>query len=79
LIDWCAGLPDGIFSNQNYKFGKILEGLRTINVGIFCARMEYIMSNWYISWSFGNFMLIWYAFQRFGILCQKWGAAVAQW
>jgi hypothetical protein len=40
-------------------------------VGIFCAHMECIMSIWYISWSFGNFMVIWYAFQRFGKLCQE--------
>jgi hypothetical protein len=30
-----AGLPDGLFSNQTPKFGKILEGLEMENVGIF--------------------------------------------
>jgi hypothetical protein len=29
------GLPDGILSKQKSKFGKILEGLRIENVGIF--------------------------------------------
>jgi hypothetical protein len=28
-------LPDGIFSNQKSKFGKILEGLETEDFGIF--------------------------------------------
>jgi hypothetical protein len=32
-----AVLPDGIFSNQKTKFGKILEGLATEDVGIFSA------------------------------------------
>jgi hypothetical protein len=30
-----AGLPDGFFSNQKSKFGKIWEGLRRENVDIF--------------------------------------------
>jgi hypothetical protein len=29
------GLPDGLFSNQKCKFGKILEGLAMEDVGIF--------------------------------------------
>jgi hypothetical protein len=29
------GLPDGLFSNQKSKFGKILEGLAMEEVGIF--------------------------------------------
>jgi hypothetical protein len=41
------------------------------NVVIFCAHMEYIISIWYIPWSFGSFIVIWYAFQHFGILCQE--------
>jgi hypothetical protein len=41
------------------------------NVGIFCFHMEYNMPILYISWSFDNFMVIWYAFKRFGILCQE--------
>jgi hypothetical protein len=30
-----AGLPDGLFSNQNSKFGEFLEGLSMEDVGIF--------------------------------------------
>jgi hypothetical protein len=30
-----SGLPDGFFSNQKSKLGKILEGLRWENVEIF--------------------------------------------
>jgi hypothetical protein len=33
-INWRSGLPDGFFSNQKYKFGQILEGLRWENVDI---------------------------------------------
>jgi hypothetical protein len=33
--DWCQpGLPDGIFSDQKYNFGYILEGLGKENIGI---------------------------------------------
>jgi hypothetical protein len=30
-----AGVPDGLFSNQKYQFGSILEGLAMENLGIF--------------------------------------------
>jgi hypothetical protein len=36
-ISYPAGLPDGFFSNQKYKFGQILEGLRWENVDTFKA------------------------------------------
>jgi hypothetical protein len=35
------GLPDGIFSDKKSQFGKILEGLRMENVGIFYGHLEY--------------------------------------
>jgi hypothetical protein len=35
LVHSGAGFPDGIFSNQNSKFGKILESHRMENVCIF--------------------------------------------
>jgi hypothetical protein len=66
-----AGLPDGIFLNQNPNLGKFLEGLRMKNVAVFYAHMEYIKSIWDILWSFGNFVVIWYAFQCNGLLCQE--------
>jgi hypothetical protein len=33
-----AGLPDGIFSNQKFEFGKILEGLEVEHVCLFEGR-----------------------------------------
>jgi hypothetical protein len=41
------------------------------NVGTFYANSENIMAIWYIIWSFGNFVEIFYIFHRFGILCQE--------
>jgi hypothetical protein len=35
-------LPDGIFSNQKFRFGYILEGLGMENVGIFYNHVEYL-------------------------------------
>jgi hypothetical protein len=35
-----TGLPDGLFSNQKYQFGYILEGLRMENAGIFYGHLE---------------------------------------
>jgi hypothetical protein len=43
-----AGLPDGIFSNQKYQFGKM--GLEMENVGITCGNLVII---WYIFTRFG--------------------------
>jgi hypothetical protein len=48
------------------------------DVGIFCIHLVHFMTIWYISWSFGNVVVIWYIFHRFGILCQeKYGNPVA--
>jgi hypothetical protein len=41
------------------------------NVGIFYAKLKYVMAICYIFWSFGNFVVIWYIFTRFGTLCQE--------
>jgi hypothetical protein len=38
-----AGLPDGLFSNQKYQFGSILEGLKMENGYIFNGHLEYFM------------------------------------
>jgi hypothetical protein len=40
------GLPDGLFSNQKYQFGSILEGLRLENVDIFYGHSEYFTDIW---------------------------------
>jgi hypothetical protein len=39
-------LPDGLFSNQKFKFGLILEGLRWENVDIFYGDLEYSTDIW---------------------------------
>jgi hypothetical protein len=46
-------LPDGLFSNQESRFGSILEGLEMENVGIFYDRLEYFTAIWYNLWPFG--------------------------
>jgi uncharacterized membrane protein (DUF106 family) len=56
-------LPDGLFTNQKYKFGTILVGLRleTVDIhilwpfGIFYEHLGYFMTFWYILCSFGAF------------------------
>jgi hypothetical protein len=51
-----AGLPDGMFSNQNSQFGKILEGLAMEDVSIFCGHSVYLT-------------VILYIFRPFTIVC----------
>jgi hypothetical protein len=68
------GLPDGIFSNQNTKFGYILECLAMKDAGKFYGHLEYLTVIWYILWQFGisygnlvYLMAIWYILWSFGI------------
>jgi hypothetical protein len=42
-----------------------------VNVVIFYGQLEYITAIWYILLSFGNLVIIWYIFHRFGVLCQE--------
>jgi hypothetical protein len=75
-------VANGIFSNQNSRFGKILEGLATEDVGIFYGHLVYfvvIVVIWNILWSFGVFCghlvyfgAIWYILWLFGIFFQLW-------
>jgi hypothetical protein len=37
------------------------------NVAIFHGHLEYLKALWYILWPFGNVVVIWYIFPRFGI------------
>jgi hypothetical protein len=41
------------------------------NAGIFRRHLEYFTAIWYILCPFGNVVVIWYMFPRFGILCQE--------
>jgi hypothetical protein len=43
---FAPGLPDGFFSNQKYKFGQILEGLRWGNVDILLGHLKYYTDIW---------------------------------
>jgi hypothetical protein len=38
-----AGLPDGTFSDQKSKFGKILAGLAMGDVGLFYGHLVYFV------------------------------------
>jgi hypothetical protein len=38
------------------------------NVGMFYGYSEFSKAIWYISWPFGNLVVVWYIFPRFGIL-----------
>jgi hypothetical protein len=40
------------------------------NVATFYAHLEYTTAIWYILWPFGNLVVIWFIFPRFGILYQ---------
>jgi hypothetical protein len=41
------------------------------NAGIVYGHLEYLAVIWHILWSFGNVVVIWYIFPRFGILCRE--------
>jgi hypothetical protein len=41
------------------------------NVGIFKVNLQYFMAIWYILWPFGNLVVIWDIFTRFGNFCQE--------
>jgi hypothetical protein len=56
-------LPDGIFSNQKYQFGKILDG-RVMTDGAFLAILSILQSNGKL---YSHLLVIWY-FSRFGML-----------
>jgi hypothetical protein len=54
VVGGCAVLPDGIFSNQKFQFGKILERLAMEDVD-FCGHFVSFKAKWFILWSFGKF------------------------
>jgi hypothetical protein len=41
------------------------------NAGIFYGHLEYFTAIWHILWPFGNVVVIWYIFPRFGIVRQE--------
>jgi hypothetical protein len=58
MLGSCTWLPDGLISNQEPKFGEILEGLAMEEIGIhilvalglFYGLLLYVMDLWYSSW-----------------------------
>jgi hypothetical protein len=59
------------FQTKYSQYGYILEDLGMENVVIYSGRLAYFTTNGYILWAFGNFVVIWYFFRRFGILYQE--------
>jgi hypothetical protein len=41
------------------------------NAGMFNGHLEYFTVIWYTLWPFGNVVIIWYIFPRFGTLSQE--------
>jgi hypothetical protein len=41
------------------------------NAGICYGHLEYFTVSWHILWPFGNIVVIWYIFPRFGILSKE--------
>jgi hypothetical protein len=50
-----AGLPDGLFSNQKFLFGKIWGGLAIENLGMRYDHLVYFTAMGNILWPFGLF------------------------
>jgi hypothetical protein len=63
-----AGLPDGLFSYQKFRFGFVLEGLGPENVGIFYGHLDWLTAVLLISWAFGIVSGRLVIFFRFGML-----------
>jgi hypothetical protein len=55
------------FQTKNPNLDKILQGLRMGNAGLFHGHIEYFAVICYILWPFGNVVVNWYIFLRFGI------------
>jgi hypothetical protein len=76
-----AGLPDSIFSNQKYQFGKILECLAMKEAGKFYDRLVTLTAICYILWPLGIFcgysgifLQFWYVVPR--KIWQPWSVVV---
>jgi hypothetical protein len=60
------------FQTKKPNLGNFWRVLGRIeNADIFNAHLEYVMAIWYIVWSFGNSVVIYYNFLSFGILCHE--------
>jgi hypothetical protein len=52
------------FQTKNPYLGKVWRTLEW-------KTLVYFMVIWYILWPYGNVVVIWYIFPRFGKLCQE--------
>jgi hypothetical protein len=65
-----AGLPDGLFSNQNPNLSKFWKAFNwkmfniSLSFKIFSGDLGYFMTIWYILYSFGTFFRFWYHVPR---------------
>jgi hypothetical protein len=66
-----TGLPDGLFSNQNYQFGKNFQGLRLENVDILYGHFEYCRTFGIFYDHLAHCVFIWYIFSGFGVMHQE--------
>jgi hypothetical protein len=66
-----AGLPDGFFQTKNPNLGKFLRPSNKKTVIYFMAIWNISQIFWIFYDHLVHFVLIWYIFSGFGILCQK--------
>jgi hypothetical protein len=60
------------FQTKNPNLDKLWRALHRMEIaGIFYGHLVYFTVFWYILWQFGNALVIWEIFPRFGILCQE--------
>jgi hypothetical protein len=59
----------GLFLDQKSRLGSSLEGLAMEDVGIFLGHLVYFTALWFLL--YGHFVVIWYVFTRFGMLCKE--------
>jgi hypothetical protein len=81
-----AGLPDGIFSDQKFQFGKILVCPEMEDGGLFYRPLVYFTALWSILRPFGilcgnliYFVVIWYIFPILVCCTKKNLAALIVW
>jgi hypothetical protein len=48
-----------------------MDGLEIKKFGKYSGNLDYITAIWYILWSLGNLVAVWYLFPRFGKLCRE--------
>jgi hypothetical protein len=66
-----AGLPDGLFSNQKYQFGQILECLRFEDLIYFMAICNILRTFGIFNDHLVHFVFFWYIFSGFGFMYQE--------